>query len=106
MTIAWPSRSIRQARDIGTAQKRIQKYFVDASPSELRSHFDVSAREADDRPGQYLVVMIPKRKQIQEGLTKLELWIDRSTLLMSAMRMTFPNGDTKQMTFSGVAVRF
>ena len=102
MTVAWPSRNIRQTKDIGTAQKRIQKYFIDSSPGELRSHFSVAAREAPDRPGTYLVEMVPKRKQIQEGLTKLELWVDRTTLLMSAMRMTFPNGDTKLMTFTDV----
>lgn len=102
MTVKWPSRSLEQAKDIGATQKRIQKYFVDSSPSELRSHFTVTARDADDRPGNYAVLMVPKRKQIQEGLTKLELWIDKGTLLMSAMRMTFPNGDTKLMTFTDV----
>ncbi len=43
--------------------------------------------------------MVPKRKQIREGLTRLELWLDQSSLLLSAMRMTFPNGDTKMMAF-------
>jgi len=102
MTISWPSAKIRSMRDIGATQRRIQKYFVDSSPRELRSHFDVTAREASDRPGTYLVMMKPRRKQIQEGLTRLELWIDRGTLLLSAMRMTFPGGDTKLMTFTDV----
>jgi len=102
LTMAWPSKNIRQSKDIGASQKRIQKYFVDSSPSELRSHFTIAAREASDRPGTYLVEMVPKRKQIQEGLARLELWVDRATELMTAMRMTFPNGDTKLMTFSDV----
>jgi outer membrane lipoprotein-sorting protein len=102
MTIAWPSAGIRSTRDISVTQRRIQKYFVDSSPRELRSHFDVTARDASDRPGTYLVTMVPKRKQIQEGITRLELWLDRASLLMSAMRMTFPGGDTKLMTFSEV----
>jgi len=102
LTMSWPSRNVRQSQDIGAAQKRIQKYFVDSSPNELRSHFAVAAHEAADRPGTYQVDMVPKRKQIQEGLSKLELWVDRSTQLMSAMRMTFPNGDTKLMTFTDV----
>ena len=46
--------------------------------------------------------MVPKRKQIQEGLSRLELWVDRTTQLLVAMRMTFPNGDTKLMTFADV----
>jgi outer membrane lipoprotein-sorting protein len=45
---------------------------------------------------------VPKRKQIQEGITRLELWVDRGTLLLAAMRMTFPGGDTKLMTFTDV----
>ena len=102
MTISWPSAKILSTKDISVTQRRIQKYFVDSSPRELRSHFDVTAREAQDRPGAYLVTMVPKRKQIQEGITRLELWIDRSTLLLSAMRMTFPGGDTKLMTFADV----
>jgi hypothetical protein len=102
LTMAWPAKNIRQAQDIGAAQKRIQKYFVDSSPNELRSHFTIAARAATDRPGTYLVDMVPRRKQIQEGLSRLELWVDRSTQLLAAMRMTFPNGDTKLMTFTDV----
>ena len=40
MTVAWPSRGILQTKDIGASQRRVQKYFVDSSPDELRSHFD------------------------------------------------------------------
>ena len=47
--------------------------------------------------------MMPKRKQIQEGLTRLELWLDQQSLLLAAMRMTFPSGDTKLMTFADVS---
>ena len=46
--------------------------------------------------------MVPKRKQIQEGLSRLELWVDRTTELLVAMKMTFPSGDTKLMTFTDV----
>lgn len=102
MTVDWPSKNLHQARDIGAAQKRIQKYFVDSSPAELRSHFDVTASEPADKPGAYLVTMVPKRKQIQEGVSRLELWVSRTSLLMDAMRITFPNGDTKLMTFADV----
>lgn len=103
MTMSWPSAGIHNVKDIGASQRRIQSYFVDSSPGELRRHFEVSAREADDRPGTYLITMVPKRKQIQEGLTRLELWLDRASLLLTDMRMTFPGGDTKLMTFTDVA---
>jgi outer membrane lipoprotein carrier protein len=102
MSVSWPAAKLRSARDIGAAQRRIQRYFVDSSPKELRSHFDIAAREAEDRPGTYYVTMVPRRTQIQEGMTRLELWLDRTTLLLAAMRMTFPGGDTKLLTFADV----
>jgi outer membrane lipoprotein-sorting protein len=102
LTLAWPARHIRQVSAIGTAQRRVQKYFVGASASELRKEFAIEADAATDRAGSYHVAMVPRRKQIRENLARLELWIDRSTLLMSAMRMTFPNGDTKTMAFEDV----
>jgi outer membrane lipoprotein-sorting protein len=102
MTMSWPSRHLRESKDIGASQKRIQKYFADSSPDELRSHFTIAAREAEDRPGTYLVTMVPKRKQILEGLSRLDLWVDRTTELLVAMKMSFPSGDTKLMTFTDV----
>lgn len=104
MTTTWPSRQIETVKDIAASQRRVEKYFVNGTPDELRSHFTISAREASDRPGTYLVAMQPKRKQILEGLSRLDLWIDQKTLLMAAMRMTFPNGDSKLMIFSDVKV--
>ncbi len=102
MTMFWPAASIRSVKDIGASQRRIQKSFVDSSADELRSHFEVGARESDDPLGTYLITMVPKRKQILEGMTRLELWLDRTSLLLAAMRMTFPSGDTKLMTFTDV----
>ena len=102
LTISWPGRNIRQARDIGAAQRRVQKYFVDSSPDELRQHFDIETRETDRPARAYHLTMVPKRKQIQEGLAELELWVDQSSQLLSAMRMRFPNGDTKLMEFEDV----
>jgi outer membrane lipoprotein-sorting protein len=104
MHVSWPSRGIDRKTSIGAAQRRIQRYFVDKSPAQLRSHFDIVAREAEDRPGTWLVDMTPKRKQIREGVTKLELWIDQNTVVLAAMKMTFPNGDSKLMEFSNVKI--
>ena len=46
--------------------------------------------------------MVPKRKQIRETLARLDLWVDRTSLLLDAMKMTFANGDTKTMAFEDV----
>jgi outer membrane lipoprotein-sorting protein len=104
MRVVWPARSIDQRTSIGSAQRRIQQYFVDKSPAQLRSHFDIVARDAPDRPAAWMVTLTPKRKQIKEGLSKLDLWLDRDAVMLTAMLMTFPNGDTKLMEFSGVVI--
>jgi outer membrane lipoprotein-sorting protein len=104
LRVVWPSRSIDQKTAIGAAQRRIQQYFVDKSPAQLRSHFDIVASDATGRADTWLVAMSPKRKQIREGLTRLELWIDQKTVVLTAMQMTFPNGDTKLMEFEDVKI--
>jgi len=102
MTMTWPSRQLRQETDIKRAQSRVQRYFVQGSAEELRREFDIELRSTSERPGTQEVRLRPKRKLIRETLTTLELWVDPSTSLLSAMRMTFANGDTKTMTLARV----
>lgn len=104
LTLDWPSHGLHQQTDIGAAQRRIDKYFLDKSPEELRRTFTITATEAGDRAGTWRVTMVPTRKQIQQGLARLDLWIDRTSMLLAAMRMTFPNADTKLMVFDNVVV--
>jgi outer membrane lipoprotein-sorting protein len=104
MTLSWPSRSITQKSDIGAARRRIDKYFVDKTPDDLRHAFAIHAVEASDPANTWHITMDPTRSQIKQGLSALHLWIDRSSLLLSAMRMDFPNGDTKLMAFDDVKV--
>lgn len=104
MRLAWPARSVDQRTGIGATQRRIQQYFVGKSPDQLRSHFDIAAVVAADRQNAWLVTMTPKRRQIKEGLSRLELWLDRTSIMLTSMRLTFPNGDTKLMAFTDVAV--
>jgi len=104
LTVSWPGRHIRDVTNIAAANRRIQKYFVDSSPALLRESFDIVSEKADDRPRTYRLTMVPRRKQIREGLSRLELWLDQTSLLLAAMRMTFPNGDTKLMVFEDVVL--
>jgi outer membrane lipoprotein-sorting protein len=104
LTLVWPSHAVRQQTDIAAALRRVERYFVDSSPEELRRHFKITAAEADDRAGTWRVTMVPTRKQVQQGLARLDLWIDRTSMLLAAMRMTFPNADTKLMVFESVVV--
>jgi outer membrane lipoprotein-sorting protein len=102
LLLSWPGRNIYQTSNIGQMQSRIQKYFVEGNPDELRKSFDITVTDAEKRAGADHVVLVPKRKQIREGLTLLDLWIDHSSLLLTAMRMTFAGGETKLMTLENV----
>jgi outer membrane lipoprotein-sorting protein len=104
LTLSWPGRNIRQSSNIASAQRRVNKYFVDKTPRELRNHFDIHCVKAADRPHTDYVTMLPRRKQIQEGITRLELWVDDISLMLGSMRITFPNGDTKLLVLTDAVV--
>ena len=102
LTVSWPARHIHEVTNIATANRRIQRYFIDASPDRLRENFTIAIRPGGDRRHTHQLTMVPKRKQIREGVTNLDLWIDDTSLLLAAMKMTFPNGDTKLMVLDKV----
>ncbi len=104
LLVEWPDRREREKIDISQTQKRIDQYFTQASIGRLRSMFDITV---DDDPAVRAadrVDMRPKRKQIKEGLERLELWIERESLLLVQMRMTFPGGDRKNISLEDIAV--
>src|SRR5204862_6276074 len=89
--------------NIETSQARLHKYFANGTPGALRLEFTIEDRGArGDRPNDYAIAMLPKRKQIREKLARLDLWVNRTTLLLDAMKMTFVRGATKTMTFEDV----
>jgi outer membrane lipoprotein-sorting protein len=102
MTMLWPSRQLRQVSNVASSQNRIRKYLASDSAAELRRQFDIALHDSSDRPGSYAVTLTPKPKRIRDTLTRLDLWVDRTAFLLSAIRMTFANGDTKTMEFEDV----
>jgi outer membrane lipoprotein-sorting protein len=104
LLLTAPDRNFKQDRDISQALARIDKYFVDKSPKELRKHFTIAASEDKERAGTYRIDMTPKRKQIEQGLTRLELWLRKDTLMLDAMRMHFPGDAIKMMEFRDVVL--
>jgi len=104
LVVVWPDRREREKIDISRTQKRIDQYFAQATIGQLRSMFEITAepdsviRETDR------VDMRPKRKQIREGLEGLEIWIDRESLLLVQLRMTFPGGDKKTIRLDDVTI--
>ena len=98
LTILYSDRGERQQVNITDIQKRIDHYFTNASVDELRSMFDIVARPDAVLRRADVIDMKPKRKQIQQGLERLEIWIDRETDLLTQMRFSFPGGDQKTVT--------
>jgi outer membrane lipoprotein-sorting protein len=104
LVIVWPDRHEREAIDISRIQKRIDRYFTQANPEQLRSLFEVRAEPDAAMRGADLIDMRPKRKQIKEGLERLTLWVDRERSLLVRMQMTFPGGDTKTIALDDIAL--
>ncbi len=100
LRIVWPSQGLDRSTPIGPTEKRIQQYFAGRTPEQLRTHFTISADVAD--ANRWHVLMTPKRKQIRAGLTNLELWIDRRSVMLASMQMVFPGGNTKRLDFDDV----
>ena len=104
MTTSWPARKLREVSNISSAQGRVQKYIAADSPAELRRQFDAELRDQSERPRTFEVTLLPKRKQIRDTMTRLDLWIGSSSFLLDAIRMTFANGDTKTIVFEDVVL--
>ena len=102
LTVTRPARGFSRTSDISAAQRRVQKYFVNKTPQELREYFDIVARVDSQRPGRWHVALAPTSKRIREGVTAIDLWVDRERLVLAAMALGFPNGDRKLMEFSEV----
>jgi outer membrane lipoprotein-sorting protein len=104
LVVVWPDRGQRETIDISRTQKRIEQYFTQATIAQLRSMFDITAQPDTAIDQTDRVNMRPTRKQIKEGLERLELWIDRESLLLVQMQMTFPGGDRKTIRLEDVTV--
>jgi len=104
LRMVWPSRDIAQRKDIGAAQRRVEKYFVGASPAELRAHFAIDAAVDPSTPRHWLVRMTPTRRQIKEAIARIDLQVAQETVMLTSMSITFPNRDVKTMTFEQVVI--
>jgi outer membrane lipoprotein-sorting protein len=104
LIVDWPDRREREKIDISQTQKRIDQYFTHATIGQLRSMFEITAQPDSVIRETDRVEMRPKRKQIKEGLERLELWIDRESLLLVQLQMTFSGGDRKTIRLDDVTV--
>ena len=104
LALDWPARNIEETRDVSGMMRRAERFFLVSTPAELRKHFDIVATEAPDRAGSWRVTFTPKRKQMQEGVSRVHLWIDQGSLVLDALKMEYPGGDTRLMEFSDVRI--
>ena len=104
LTVDWPARGEKERIDIRDTQKRIDQYFTSAGIDDLRKMFEIKAAPDATNRSADRVEMTPKRKQIRQGLSLLELWINRDSDLLVQMRLSFPGGDQKTIALEDIAV--
>ena len=83
-------------------QKRIDQYFGQASIKDLQSMFQILAAPDQTLRTTDRIEMRPRRKQIKQGLERLDLWIDRESSMLVQMRMFFPGGDEKTIMLDAI----
>lgn len=94
LAIVWPARGEGESLDITETMKRVNKYFANADPGQLRRVFTIRAFPDPDMAQAYQIDMVPKRKQVREGLERLQIWLHRDTLMFVQLKMSFPGGDS------------
>ena len=104
MVIAWANRTDFEKINIAEAQRRVQKYFVDVSPKQLRDSFTVTMTSERSMGEAYRLDLVPKRKQISEGVTRIQIWIDRGSLMMTRMALSFAGGDAKTLELRDIKI--
>jgi len=102
LTLDWPRRKVHDARDIRSTLRRAQRFVTASSPAELRKQFEILAIEDPARPKTWQLTFTPKRRQLREGVSRVQLWIDQGSMLLQAMRLDYPSGDSTLMEFSDV----
>jgi outer membrane lipoprotein-sorting protein len=103
LTVLWSGRDERERIDITAIQKRIDRYFTHASLDDLRGMFQITAEPDRALLHADRVDMKPTRKQIKQGLDRLELWIDRDSEMLVQMRLTYPGGDQTTIALEDIA---
>jgi outer membrane lipoprotein-sorting protein len=80
--------------DVSEIMKTVNRYFTNADPGQLRRAFTIRAFLDPAAPCCYQMDLLPKRKQIKQGLERLQLWVSRDSYMLSHMTITFAGGDT------------
>jgi outer membrane lipoprotein-sorting protein len=101
LVVVRPDRNEIDRIDITEIMKKVDHYFANASPAQLRRAFTVRAFPDPDLPGSYQMDLVPKRKQIKQGLEHLQIWVS-SDYMLSQLEITFAGGDSTVFKLEGV----
>jgi outer membrane lipoprotein-sorting protein len=104
MIIAWPGQSALERVNIAETQRRVQKYFVDVSPKQLQESFVATLSQERSSEDVYRLDLVPKRRQISEGVTRVQIWIHSGSLMMTKMALSFAGGDAKTLELRDIKV--
>ncbi|HEY3384138.1 MAG TPA: outer membrane lipoprotein carrier protein LolA [Vicinamibacterales bacterium] len=104
LVVFWHDRGETEKLDITEIMKRVNQYFTNADASQVRRAFDVRAFPDTEFSNAYQLDMVPRRKQIKQGLQRLQIWIDRDSLLLRQMKMSFPGGDSDTIRIDDITL--
>jgi outer membrane lipoprotein-sorting protein len=96
-----PEKDRVETIDIAEIMKKVNHYFTNASPGELRRAFTIRAFPDPNVPGGSQIDLVPRRKQIRQGLEHLQIWVSANDML-AQLQMTFAGGDTEVFKLEGV----
>jgi outer membrane lipoprotein-sorting protein len=96
-----PEKERVETLDITEIVKKVNHYFTNASPDELRRAFAIRALPDLNSPGGSQIDLVPKRKQIKQGLERLQIWVSADAML-AQFQMTFAGGDTEVVKLEGI----
>lgn len=103
--VVKPERGPVEQTDVTEIMKKVNHYFVNATPAELRKSFTVRAFEDPEmKPAAWQIDLVPRRKQIKQGLEHLQVWITKEPIQLAQIRMTFPGGDSDTITIEDAQV--
>jgi outer membrane lipoprotein-sorting protein len=94
LVVIRPDQGASEQVDVTETLKKVNHYFVNADPGQLRQSFTIRTLVDPETPSWYQLDLVPRRKQIKQGLERLQIWINRDTLFLAQIKMTFPGGDS------------
>jgi outer membrane lipoprotein-sorting protein len=104
MVIAWANRTdfekINIARSAAPRSEILRGRLSEAVARQFHGHSDLRTVDGDA----YRLDLVPKRKQISEGVTRIQIWIDRGSLMMTKMALSFAGGDSKTLELRDIKI--